>query len=101
MVGDVGSAGENTAGDGCPDVFFRIDTGEVLFLAEWIEGAADRGVVGVAKGVESPELNDGEGGSGAIEGVGNKTSGFGARLRTVKGGGAGNKDSEKPVLRPG
>jgi hypothetical protein len=46
--------------------------------------------VGVATGVESLELKDGEGGRGAILGVGNKTSGFGVvRLRIV--GGAGNK----------
>lgn len=57
--------------------------------------------MGVATGVESLELYDidGEGGRGAIVGVGSRTSGFGVvRLRNGKGGGAGNRDSEKPGL---
>jgi len=95
-VGVVGvSGGVGTGQRGVPD-FFKIDDGDVLFL---IEGSAYRGVVGVARGVESRELNDGEGGSGAIVGVGRRTSGFGTmRLRVGQGGGLGNKESEKPAL---
>jgi hypothetical protein len=53
------------------------------------QGSLKRGVVGVATGVDSPELKDGEGGRGAMLGVGKSTRGLGVRLRGI-GGGAGN-----------